>query len=548
MLLMSLTSAWAEESSDFGVVGDLTYSDEHFTISGGRVDDYGLYISDGDRISINSINGEKITKVQYEIGWGWEYAEYLRTTKGTIDFYNGIIDDVNATSLEIYSDYSGDDFQISWIKIFYETEGNEEKVEFVVDQYVQAETFNTTDCTGRNVSVSGTGQNFTIISNNGSGAEIRKVDLTFCSSVSGGISTGGGGAVDGSGTDWSINNFSSSSLSITTPEGVNRIKVYYVKRSEVTNEYLDCASDGRSESNFTMSGNNVDVTGTYRNGYAIQVNDGKNVTITSNNGMEISKVDLHFSYYYDNTPIKSTVGDVVKGQNKNWSVNNVNSTSLTISHPGKKVEDDDLVLIDNITVYYREKIIPTISVATNRTAPREYWATFYSDDGNYQAPDGTKVYIVNLNGTSITMTEIADGIVNSEQGVVLMSEIGDIVMTKTNNESSGDYSDNSLWGTPFEITNPGNAYVLNYKTTKGVGFYKLSSTGSIPANRAYLVYDNANGTAQAFFAFDSAATGIEINKADANENDQEVYDLQGRRVAKPANGLYIVNGKKVIMK
>ena len=38
-----------------------------------------------------------------------------------------------------------------------------------------------------------------------------------------------------------------------------------------------------------------------------------------------------------------------------------------------------------------------------------------------------------------------------------------------------------------------------------------------------------------------------MNKIGCIEGDDKVYDLQGRRVANPSNGIYIVNGKKVIM-
>ena len=109
------------------------------------------------------------------------------------------------------------------------------------------------------------------------------------------------------------------------------------------------------------------------------------------------------------------------------------------------------------------------------------------------------------------------------------------------------YLGNSLVGTSHSISNPGNAYVLNYKTSRGVAFYKLSSTGTIGANKAYLVA-NSTAAARAFFAFDTdATTGIDKVNAQNSEKEVKAFDLQGR-VAKPANGLYIVNGKKVIMK
>ena len=119
-------------------------------------------------------------------------------------------------------------------------------------------------------------------------------------------------------------------------------------------------------------------------------------------------------------------------------------------------------------------------------------------------------------------------------------------MNKTESESSGDYSGNRLKGTSVSITNPGNAYVLSYSQSKGVGFYKLSSTGTIGMNKAYLVYDGS-ANARSFFTFEETATGIEVNKIGGNEGDDKVYDLQGRLVANPSNGIYIVNGKKVIM-
>ncbi|MBQ4387642.1 MAG: hypothetical protein II822_08580, partial [Prevotella sp.] len=81
--------------------------------------------------------------------------------------------------------------------------------------------------------------------------------------------------------------------------------------------------------------------------------------------------------------------------------------------------------------------------------------------------------------------------------------------------------------------------------TNGVGFYKLSSTGTIGANKAYLTYGAS--LTRSFFGFDET-TGIEMPTAEVIDADAVVYDLQGRRVAQPTKGLYIVNGKKVIIK
>jgi len=182
---------------------------------------------------------------------------------------------------------------------------------------------------------------------------------------------------------------------------------------------------------------------------------------------------------------------------------------------------------------------------TANLAGGAYWATFYTEAGNYQAPEGTQVFTVHLEGTGITMNEVGDRIAKSGEGVVLKkTTTGNFTMTLTATAPAGDFSANSLQGTMTSITNPGNAYVLN-NGTQGAGFYKLSDGGTIGDNKAYLVYSGP-APARGFFGFDEA-TGIEMPTVEGVNADAVVYDLQGRRVVNPTKGLYIVNGKKVFI-
>ena len=175
-----------------------------------------------------------------------------------------------------------------------------------------------------------------------------------------------------------------------------------------------------------------------------------------------------------------------------------------------------------------------------------YWATFYTTEGNYQAPTGTEVYAITLSNGKLTMNEIADGIVNSGLAVVLKSTTGSLTMTKTETNSTFQGT-SSLNGTLTEINGNanGNIYVLN-TGSKGAGFYKLAENGTVPANKAYLVYDGAAG-ARDYFLFDEA-TAISAPLVNSEEVNSEVYDLQGRRVKNAAKGVYIVNGRKVVIK
>ena len=194
--------------------------------------------------------------------------------------------------------------------------------------------------------------------------------------------------------------------------------------------------------------------------------------------------------------------------------------------------------------------IATYNLTAKQGATDEYWATFYSEMSNYQASDGTQVFAVNLTGTEITMIEITDGIIKSSEGVVLKSTSNSITLTPTITASTGNYTNNSLMGTLTEITPGENDYYVLNKKGAGIGFYKLSNTGTIGANKAYLIYPDPQagpGNTREFFGFEEA-TGLKAIDNGQLTIDNVVYDLQGRRVQNPTKGLYIVNGKKVVIK
>lgn len=183
----------------------------------------------------------------------------------------------------------------------------------------------------------------------------------------------------------------------------------------------------------------------------------------------------------------------------------------------------------------------------NKGNSSDYWTTFYNEAGHFQAAEGTQVFKAGLSGETLTLTSISDRIVNANKAVILKSNSANIFLTSSNSgtTSEGGYDGNSLRGTTTTIPNPkyGQTYVLN-KGENGIGFYKLRSTGTIGAHKAYLTYDGVIGGAREYFLFDEA-TGIDnVNREPTTNN--RYYDLQGRKVAQPTKGLYIKDGKKYI--
>ena len=185
-----------------------------------------------------------------------------------------------------------------------------------------------------------------------------------------------------------------------------------------------------------------------------------------------------------------------------------------------------------------------VTPTTNEGASGEYWATYYNATQGFTADANTTVFQAALNGSQLTMTEVANREIPAGKAVILKSTSSTITLTPAT--TTATLEGNALQGTATAITNPGNAYVLNKKNGV-VGFYKLSSTGTIGSNKAYLIYDGGAG-AREFFLFDETTGIISVNGSGLMVNGSDgCYDLQGRRVANPTKGLYTVNGKKVFI-
>ena len=79
------------------------------------------------------------------------------------------------------------------------------------------------------------------------------------------------------------------------------------------------------------------------------------------------------------------------------------------------------------------------------------------------------------------------------------------------------------------------------------------ATVAIPSNKAYLKLLKSNfttGEARLTLMFDDSTTGINTlhNNDEENASNPVIYNLNGQRVSKPTKGLYIINGKKTIVR
>ncbi len=94
-------------------------------------------------------------------------------------------------------------------------------------------------------------------------------------------------------------------------------------------------------------------------------------------------------------------------------------------------------------------------------------------------------------------------------------------------------------------------FILTNKTTSNPSaplmFYRANGN-AVPTNRAYLQLSSGDVGAREFVWFEDEMTGIEKVSVGTKALDGAVYNLAGQRVAQPTKGLYIMNGKKVVLK
>lgn len=96
----------------------------------------------------------------------------------------------------------------------------------------------------------------------------------------------------------------------------------------------------------------------------------------------------------------------------------------------------------------------------------------------------------------------------------------------------------------------------NDGSTTTYGFYRFSKNQTVGAGKAYLSIptadvNSASNASNRFMSwFDDEDVELsEIEGLSIQETSSETtFDLQGRRVARPTHGLYIRNGKKVVIK
>ena len=195
------------------------------------------------------------------------------------------------------------------------------------------------------------------------------------------------------------------------------------------------------------------------------------------------------------------------------------------------------------------KTAATGNVSYTLTVTEAGWATLCLPYAAEIPAGVTAVYTLAFDGSLLKATAV-ETTLPANTPVLVKAAAGTYAFSaacSTIAEAVATPASGALTGTFAYNGSLASAYILQYKDSKP-GFYQISDTHAIGAFRAYIPTSAVPSASAPSFTIDfGETTGIE-NAAKREEiKDKGYFDLQGRRVQQPTRGLYIVNGKKVLV-
>ena len=357
-------------------------------------------------------------------------------------------------------------------------------------------------------------------------------------------------------------------LTVTDPD-VNRagFNSYYVVANEtavgaeqvlcddITMVY-DNVSYNKATADATISGinsNYVATIGSGTNGWGVTFTPSSDGTLSVGvviNGTKKFSITNVTSFDYNGIDEESnaSVGSIASNE---WTPAKKQYTIITI--PVTSGTNYKFSVSGSKMSLYGFEFAPSGATATASFAAGKEYITFASsyalDCTTANLPAGLKAYkATGASASSVTIEEV-NSTVNAGTGLLLQ---------RTGDTSAAGNFDIPVVasGTNISATNKfvgvtaaagaaigGNVYDYVLKDGK---FYHASA-GTLAQGKAYLHLDAAPSAPVLTIDF-GGTTGIDEVRGKMEDVRGEYYNLAGQRVAQPTKGLYIVNGRKVIVK
>jgi hypothetical protein len=179
------------------------------------------------------------------------------------------------------------------------------------------------------------------------------------------------------------------------------------------------------------------------------------------------------------------------------------------------------------------------------------WATFVSDKALDFTDSDVKAYVVTgASGSAITKTAVTTVAANTPLLLNAPAETYTIPAAATGTNYST--TNKLVAGTGAAVAydaNSGYNYVLSIDNGKAMFMRIVGTPATVPSGKAYLALDAAPSGARGLNLFDDEdVTGVADVRCKMADGRNDFYNLNGQKVLNPTKGLYIVNGKKYVIK
>ena len=169
-------------------------------------------------------------------------------------------------------------------------------------------------------------------------------------------------------------------------------------------------------------------------------------------------------------------------------------------------------------------------------------------------PEGVTAFYAkrdDCNSEVISLTAYEGEALPANQGFILAGDAGTITMVPAAGEATVDISGQNVMGHSAGAAkelSENSGYILA-GGSQGPGFY-ATGAGTLAMNKAYLALTGTDltGMRSVVIRFPGLTDIDRVTVDGIGMDDAVIYDLSGRRVDNPSRGIYIVNGKKVLIK
>ena len=257
--------------------------------------------------------------------------------------------------------------------------------------------------------------------------------------------------------------------------------------------------------------------------------------------------------YYVRATVKGSVAGSIVCNLGTWAKSGQNNLSFTTEYQEVDVLISGVPTATNnhvifkigkyVGTVYLKKIEVYEALGANVINVGEAGFTTFSSTNAFATSDIVTAYGAKYDGSKIVLTPVTE--IPANAGVIIEAAEGTYKVPVLASAAALG-SDNELLVSDGTAEGDGTHIFALGKKSGVVGFVRVKDGVKIPAGKAYLNIATPPA-ARDFIGFDEEVTGVETVKQNAKA-DNQYFNLAGQRVAQPTKGLYIVNGKKVVIK